>query len=130
MPLIPDDQIESKVKSILETALSATDIQVYQGTASAIITDILDPTSLSIGTKTQIELWLTAHFIASTREVQLEEAGGGDGVEAKYQGRTSFGLSSTHYGQTAMMMDTTGNLKRFSLGRYEPQLIALSALGS
>ena len=63
--------------------------------------------------KAEIERWLAAHMLASTREQQSKSEKAGSAAVV-YQGVTGVGLKSTFYGQTVLTLDTTGGFS--SLG--------------
>lgn len=57
---------------------------------------------------TMIETWLAAHFYTMLDpRVEVESAGS---VRAEYQSKIDYGLKLSHYGQTALRLDTRGNL--------------------
>jgi len=57
-----------------------------------------------------IERWLSAHFYTNRDpRVTNEKAGS---VGAAYQSSVALGFSTSHYGQTAMRIDTNGGLAR------------------
>jgi len=96
------------VKQIIDTDLTDTEIEAFIAGATEVVTEIVgSDTSLSSDLKTEIERWLTAHMIASTREQQLSKAKAGP-AEATFQGKTGLGLDGTMYGQTVKVLDTTG----------------------
>lgn len=62
-----------------------------------------------------IETWLAAHFYTiRDPRVTAERAGP---VSANYQSAVALGLSSSHYGQMAITLDTSGLLQSLSLGK-------------
>lgn len=99
----------SDVKKIIDTDLDDSTVDAYIQGASYTIDDVLGSSNLSPELLTEIERWLTAHLIASTRERQPVEAKAGP-ASVKYQGVTGSGLNSTFYGQTVKAMDTSGRL--------------------
>jgi len=116
----------SEVKNIIETDLSDTVIDVYISSASEVVTNVLgSDTTLSDTLKKNIEMWLTAHLIASTREQQIQKAGAG-GASVTYQGVTGKGLEATLYGQQVLAMDTTGKMAATMM----KQTASLSAITS
>jgi len=64
-----------------------------------------------IGTTLEIiERWLSAHYYAIfDAQTNLVRSGTG---QANYNVKINFGLQLTHWGQTAMFLDTTGTLAR------------------
>jgi len=83
-----------------------------------ILTNWLDgqdtDNELDDDTLTEIETWLAAHFYAHRDQLLASANTGASG--GSFQGDTGKNLDSTLYGQTAMLLDTTGNLTRLSLG--------------
>jgi len=61
-----------------------------------------------------IEIQLAAHFYAVQRDPQYQSKGVA-GASGSFQGATSFSLQATHFGQTAMLLDSTGNLTKRNL---------------
>lgn len=55
-----------------------------------------------------IERWLTAHFY-TVRDMRAESEKAGPTSEKK-QSKVDLGLDTSHYGQTAMRLDTNGGL--------------------
>lgn len=98
-----------KVKKIIETELDDSTIESYIEGASTLVTSILGQAGLGSALLAEIERWMTAHFIAATRERQTvkEEAGG---AKVQYTGEFAKGLNSTSYGQNAIAMDISGEL--------------------
>ena len=97
----------AKVKEILDTAQTDPAIEAYIAIASQMVDDL--PTSLSEERLTEIERWLTAHFIASTKERMGKTEQVGE-AQISYLGEFGKNLESTPYGQTAAMLDTSGTL--------------------
>lgn len=97
------------VKLIIATQLQNANIEAYITSANALVTDALGSSSLNETTLEQIEMWLTAHMIASTQErmAKSEEAGG---AKIVYTGNYGMGLESTTYGQMVKTLDTTGKM--------------------
>lgn len=114
-----------KIKEILDTSLTDTQINGFIAGATALVDEVLgDVTSISDTLKAEIERWLTAHMIASTREQQLQSAKAGS-TGATYQGQTGKGLESTFYGQTAMRLDASGKLA--ALGKASVSITAITS---
>jgi hypothetical protein len=98
-----------EVKNIIDTTLDTADIEAYISTATAVLDNAYTGYTVSTALRKEVERWLTAHLIASTREQQLTEAKAGS-ASAKFQGKTGMNLYSTFYGQNAISIDTTGAL--------------------
>lgn len=108
---MPPRTSEAEVRKILPApAISSADLEGFITTANVMVTQVLgSDTTLLEQTKTEIEKFLTAHLMASTRAQQLAKAGGGD-TRAEFQGEFGKGLESTGYGQTVKRLDVTGKL--------------------
>jgi hypothetical protein len=57
-----------------------------------------------------IERWLTAHLYTARDPRTVSEKAGS--VGATFQSKVDLGLNSSHYGQTAMRLDTNGGLAK------------------
>jgi len=105
----------SDVKEILDTNLTDPEIESYITIANLMVNSNLSSSGLSDSVLTEIEKWLTAHLIKSTKERQAQEVEIGDARE-KYgsfgrYGSIGEGLATTSYGQMVTLLDTTGTLK-------------------
>ena len=61
-----------------------------------------------------IEFQLAAHFYAVQRDPQYQSKGGA-GASGSFQGATGYSLAATHFGQTAMLLDSTSLLTKRNL---------------
>jgi len=111
-----------KVKEILDTQLTNEAIDAYIGIASSLV----DEVDVSYGeTKmTEIERWLTAHLITTTKERSGVDVKIGD-AEITYANVFGRGLKSTHYGQMVAMLDTSGTLA--NLGKKRASIKAIES---
>lgn len=68
-----------------------------------------------------IERWLTAHFYTNRDPRTASESAG---VSASYQSKIDLGLDTSHYGQTAMRLDTNGGLSKLNkdIKKGKPQV--------
>lgn len=75
-----------------------------------------------------IERWLAAHFYTN-RDPRLASEGAGT-VNASYQSRVDLGFDTSHYGQTAMRLDTNGGLAQLNaiMKKGQPR-VAVAYLG-
>lgn len=89
--LLPFIRTASVVTDRIETCAAAKDIT-------------LTSTELEL-----IERWLAAHFYSCSDRPFLEKTTGRS--KAVFQGKTSMNLDSSHYGQTAKLIDTSGCLE-------------------
>ena len=102
-----------EVKAIIETELDENQILPYITTSNVYVNQMLGITDLSENVLSQIELWFTAHLIATTKEriSKKEEAGS---AKVEYVGSFGMGLTSTPYGQACLNLDTSGELAKES----------------
>lgn len=102
------------VEGIIEVD-ATIDLAPFIETASALVDDVAVGTTLSATRLELIERWLSAHFytVRDPRAVQ-ERA---DRVEETFQSKVDLNLATSHYGQQAMILDTTGKLRALSSGR-------------
>ena len=113
-----------EVKQIIDTTLTDTEIDAFITAASLIIDEYLSTnTDLVDALKTELEKWLTAHLIASTRERQTISEKAGQ-AEAQYTGKLGMGLDLTTYGQMVKLLDTTGILSN-QIGKRKASMYAV-----
>ena len=111
----------AELKKIFETTLTDDELTAFMTTASTMVDTYLSDKGVSDSVLTQIETYLAAH-VASLRERQLSfEAAGAS--SATYQGTTGDLLTSTNYGQTAIMLDPSDTLR--TLGKLTAKLEVL-----
>lgn len=105
---------ESDVRAIIDT-VSTLDIAPMLAAASAI-TDYVDTCDtdsvLNNALLKQIETYLTAHLVAQ-RDPQAKEKWN-DEAKDVYQGDFGMHFDSTHWGQTALLLDVSGCLNRLN----------------
>lgn len=83
--------------------------------ASSLIDAIATDSGHSDATLELIERWLSAHFYCMRDpRVTSEKAGP---VAASYQSAVALKLNTSHYGQMAQVLDTSGLLTKLSLGK-------------
>lgn len=76
--------------------------------ANEMVTELCTDSGYTDARLTLIETWLAAHFyLIRDQAVAMERAGS---VQVQYQYKIGLFLSQTKHGQTAMMLDTAGNL--------------------
>lgn len=98
----------AKVKQIIDTTISDTDVDEYIVGANALVTEVVgDDTTITDTLKATIEQYLTAHLMASTRERIARKEGAG-GASILYTGKDGMGLKGTPYGQNVLSFDSTG----------------------
>jgi len=114
-----------EVREIIETEVDNSDLLAFITAANLVVTERLGgSTALTDAQRKEIERWLAAHFLASTREQQAQSEGV-NGISVTYQGQTGKGLDSTHYGQMVKMLDSTGTLA--GAGGGSPVLAAVTS---
>lgn len=96
-----------QVKQIIDTALTDPEIDDIISFSNRMTTTILASASLTSAELKDIETYLTAHIIAITKERQTKEERVGD-VWIKYYDHPTGWLEQTTFGQTVMVMDTSG----------------------
>jgi len=97
---------DDEVFEIIETSL--TDIDVFINTANLMVTGYLTGKGLSDATLKEIEKYISAHIL-SLRDPRTKSVGV-DVLSESYQGQWGLGLNGTSYGQTAILLDTSGTL--------------------
>jgi hypothetical protein len=116
-----------KVTEILDnTTLDEDVITSFINSANVFVTDTLAGKGLSAVILAEIERWLAAHMIASTRERTAKEEGAG-GAKIVYSGEWGSGLLSTSYGQTAVIMDTSLTLSALAKGKQKASVFAVTS---
>jgi len=118
--VLPDE-----IKDVLVTALSNTEITIFIDAAHITVDALLDSAVLSAKQLKEIERYLTAHFIASTKERQIKSETV-DGAKTDYGQMLGKGLDSTTYGQMAKQLDTSGALSA-DLGQKSVQFFAITS---
>lgn len=102
----------SRTTSTAVSAIIETDVNIELSPFIEIASSILDDVCLASGyTDAKLELierWLAAHFY-TVRDPRAEQEKVSV-LSTKYQSKVDIGLNSSHYGQTAMRLDTAGNL--------------------
>jgi len=116
---------EEEVLEIMDTSLTEDEVTPYITSANAFVTALLTTVTDATVLK-EVERWVTAHMIASTKERMSKEEEAG-GAKIKYAGYWGTGLNGTSYGQMAIALDTSRTLaalangKQFATTRAIPQ---------
>lgn len=98
----------SDVKAVIGT--SRSDLAPFIATAQLLVDEELQDSGLSAERKTQIVIYLAAHLTEISDKIVARERIGESEDTYKQPSDFDQGLSSTNYGQTAMLLDTTGTL--------------------
>ncbi len=105
------------LKKILDdTQLEYSELTAFINSANVFVTSQLTGKGLSDGVLEEIEKWVAAHMISSTRERMAKEEGAG-GAYIKYAGNWGEGLKSTFYGQMAVELDSSETLLALTEGK-------------
>lgn len=113
---------ETDVKKVYPTN---ADLSGFLQTANLVVTNQLTGKGLSTTTLDEITIYLTAHFATvGLNKGGLKSKKVGEATETyKVTGDDALGLRSTGYGQTAMLLDSSGTLAGF-----DAQSVKLPAL--
>ncbi len=107
MPLVTPEE----VRAVIDTVPDSVDLATFIETANLIITEQITDATISAARLRQIELYLSAHFVAITRErggLTSDETGES---KAEFSDVYEAGFALTRFGQAAMQLDTSGVLK-------------------
>jgi len=111
---MPATTTSAAVQKIIKyDATVITDVPAFIDTAvliaDAVIGDALSDTALEVVTR-----YLTAHLISITDNSTRVNSEQVKSLQSSYQSKLSDGLGITHWGSTAMMLDTSGKLSRWN----------------
>jgi len=113
---------EAAVRGIIkaEVSISLTPfIQMANGLVTELCTVANGPDTPYGNERLElIERWLSAHFYTNY-DPRLEQQKAGE-ASGKYQSKVDLGLMSSHYGQTAIYLDTNGKLAEFNRKNTKP----------
>lgn len=112
------------VKNIIDTDLTDQEIQAILDTVGRMMDVVFADCNLPDEVYNDIQAYLTAHIIASTKERQASEEEAGT-AKVKYTGKFGEGLKSTSYGQIALLLDTCGKL-----GNLGKQVVTIKAVAT
>ncbi len=110
----------AEVKNILNTSLDDPIITEHMNIAGRFVTDVLTGKGLGVATLRDIELYVSAHLISIRDQAAgavVEEKIGETSVKYGNASTIGQGLAFTRYGQTAVMLDTSGNLAERASGK-------------
>lgn len=99
----------TEVKEIITTRLTDARVSTFITASNLVIDNNLLNEGMSDALLTELERWLSAHFIcAEDARADTEKIGP---VEVKYQSSNrGFNLDSTSFGQRVKLLDTSGIL--------------------
>jgi len=101
----------TEVKAIIDTSLTASEVDPFITAASAMVDDLLSGSGLTTTQLKEVERWLSAHLV-HIRDPKLSEQDINDASDKYQVGKFGMGLEHTAYGQQAMFLDTTGTLAK------------------
>lgn len=105
------------------------DLDPFIVTANALLNKIADDTGHDATHLELIERYLAAHFYTLRDPRYTQERAGP--VGASYQSKVDLNLATSHYGQTAMVLDTSGELAALNqLALKGGQTVSLTWLGT
>lgn len=99
---------ESNVAAIIEVDVTIS-LVPFMTVANALVTELCLDSGYDDERLELIERWLAAHFYTNRDPRPVSEAAGP--VSTTYQSAVALNLNTSHYGQTAMLLDTAGSLK-------------------
>lgn len=99
---------EDAVLAIMTTGLTSEQVWPFLLTANLLVTNHLSSSGLGATTLAEIEKYLAAHLASVRSKFGIREKIGEAEVWTGYQGGP--GLQATPYGETVLMLDTTGTL--------------------
>ncbi len=91
---------------------SGVDLTPFITAANELVTELCTDSDYTDDRLTIIETWLSAHFYQVYDQAVANEKAGS--VSVGYQFKIELNLFQTKYGQTAMLLDTAGNLAALS----------------
>jgi hypothetical protein len=108
-----------QITEVISTELGDTTIHAFINTAHRLLdSKATAMTTLGEDLLTEIELWLSAHFLAMReRQAQTEKI---DEYSVTFMGTSGMGLQATQYGQQALALDWTGTLA--GLGKQQAEI--------
>lgn len=86
----------------------------FIATANSLVTAICTSSSLSDENLELIERWLSAHFYSLSPEGKMTLSETVGPLTETFFGKIGYALNLTFYGQTAMLLDTSGALARWN----------------
>jgi len=111
------------LRMLMDTEVPDESIQIFIRSANTLVNTRLSGKGLDEELLKEIEMWLSAHFVAAARDRITTSETIGPASET-YANVFSEGLKSTPYGQTAINLDPTGELSK--LGSKDIVLKAIS----
>ena len=95
--------------------------------ANELVTEVCTDKGYTDSRLELIERWLSAHFYTNRDPRAVNEKAGPVGVT--YQSAVALNLNTSHYGQTAMLLDTAGGLAALNTLKKK-KVLSVSWLGT
>lgn len=95
------------VAGIIEVDVTIS-LDPFIAVSNALVSEIAPLTTHTEERLELIERWLAAHFYTNRDPRTVQERAGS--VDETFQSKVDLNLSTSHYGQTAMTLDTSGQL--------------------
>ena len=108
--------VDDVINILDDTDLDEDVIEGFINSANVFVTALLGMKGLSTELLTQIEMWMSAHMIVSTRERQSKKEQAGTAM-IEWAGKWGEGLLGTTYGQMAVTLDSSGTLNAIAKGK-------------
>jgi hypothetical protein len=110
---------DAAVRGIIETVVT-TSLVPFMTAANELVTELCAPVLATDGvtpyyTAARLELierWLSAHFYTNLDPRAVSEKI--SVISERFQSKVDLNLATSHYGQTAMILDTKGGLARWN----------------
>lgn len=99
------------VSGIIEVE-AAIDLTPFISVANELVTEVCGTAGHTDERLELIERWLAAHFYTNRDPRPVTEKAGP--TSATYQSAVALNLATSHYGQTAMALDTSGELAAYN----------------
>ncbi len=106
--------LDTDVEEIIDVD-SSVNVTRFIQTANTLINEILLRAGLSAAILVEIELWLSAHFVAMLQRQLTSEAI--DDAKDTFVSKIDLGLRNSRYGQQAIALDSSGKLAALSGGK-------------
>jgi len=98
----------------------------FMSVANELVTEVCSDAGYTDERLELIERWLSAHFYTNRDPRAVSEHAGP--VGATYQSAVDLNLNTSHYGQTAMLLDTAGGLA--GLNKQRKRIGSVTWLGT
>lgn len=120
---------DSDVEELVEVDASIS-LTPFIAASEELVTECCTDSDYSDTRLAMIQAWLCAHLYQLRDQAVSSESA--KGVAVTYQHQIGLGLKQTKYGQTAMILDTAGNLSQLDkrMEEGEPASVSFSWLGT